>query len=43
MNPPDNATEIFRWFCNTTCLANYSTGQPRPMKAKAPVRSGLFE
>lgn len=28
--PPDDATEIFRWFCSTGCVAKYETNQIRP-------------
>ena len=29
-NPPDDSTEIHRWFCDTTCLAKFETNQERP-------------
>lgn len=32
-NPPDRATQIFRYFCDTSCLANHGTNQPRPPAA----------
>lgn len=30
MNPPDESTEVFKFFCASGCLANYGTNQPRP-------------
>jgi hypothetical protein len=35
INPPDDSTRIFKWVCGTTCLAMWSTGQPKPEKANA--------
>lgn len=28
-NPPDDCTQIFRFFCDSSCQANWETNQPR--------------
>lgn len=34
-NPPDDSTEVYRWWCDTTCEANWGTGQAAPGDAGA--------
>lgn len=33
MNPEDDTTETFRFFCGAACLANYGTNQPAPSRS----------
>lgn len=30
INPPDQSTELYRWYCDVTCLCNHGTGQEPP-------------
>jgi hypothetical protein len=31
INPPDDSTRVFKWICSSTCLANWGTGQQKPI------------
>jgi hypothetical protein len=40
LTAPDRATEIYRWFCDAMCEANWGTNQPRPASA---AQADLFQ
>lgn len=41
-NPEDESSQKFRWYCDSWCLAQYETNQPRPAQPAKPKRPNLF-
>lgn len=39
VDPPDDYQQVYRFWCSTSCLANWETNQPRP---KSPAQERLL-